>query len=75
MRAKLPPFSRPEKGTRFVYVMGPLPPGIAGGGAVEINGKWVPIHVFLGGTIDKRRLARDIRRHHRHTTADGKVNE
>lgn len=62
MRVKLPRFARPEKGTRFVYVQGPLPPGIAGGGAVEIDGKWVLIHVFMGGTIDKRRLARDIRR-------------
>lgn len=51
-----------EKGTRWAYIQQPMPPWMAGGGAVEIDGKYVPIEVYFGGMIDKRRLKRLIRR-------------
>jgi hypothetical protein len=51
-----------EKGTRWAYVQQPLPPWMAAGGSVKIDGKEIAIVVYFGGSIDKRRLKRLIRR-------------
>lgn len=51
-----------EKGSRFAYVQQPLPPWMAAGGAIEIDGRWFPVECYFGGMIDKRRLKRNIRR-------------
>jgi len=58
---------RPVRGTRWVYYNHPLPPGVAGGGAVEIApGEFVPIYLYGGNSvIDRRRLKRMFRQLYR----------
>ena len=61
-------------GSRWVYLETPLPPGVAGGGSVEIDGVEVPIILtaWSSGMVDRRRLRRDIRRYAAIRCQDGR---